>query len=147
MKELSSNTSNDVTLTQMPNMINLLKYWTGFSMLVVFEYVLSTVFSFFFMSVFYNAIKLAGFIMLLQNNDALLMLHGLVLVPLFDNYETYMDQLFTTLESKAHTFRGIPGNEQVNYNIYNYMEPYLSKVPYIGQFVLASSNVKRKKLE
>lgn len=125
MKFLSTCQENSTDINQL---IKFLKYWTGFSMLIVFEYILGCVFSFFFMSVFYNALKLVGFAMLLQNNESLLMLYGLIVIPLFNKYESYMDQVFVLLETKAQNFRSTAGNENINYNIYSYVEPYINKV-------------------
>lgn len=132
MKFLSS--CNENTQENTHQMVTFLKYWTGFSLLCVFEYLLSCLFSYIFMNVFYNALKLVYFVLLLQNNEILLMVYGMFFVPLFSNCELHLEQFFTMLELKAQEFKQSPGNENVNYSLYKYVEPYHNKfLKFIGR--------------
>ena len=104
-------------INQPPTHTNLLKYWVCFSMLSVFEVGLSYIFSTFMMSVIYNAIKIGGFVLMLQNNETILIAYDGVIVPLFSKYETYIDSWFSTLETKAQQYKSVT---PVNYNLWDY---------------------------
>jgi len=112
--------------TLIPLMIDLLKQWTCFSVLIVTEYFASSIFSFLFMSIFYNAIKVVGLIMLLQNSQNLLTIYNFGIVPLFNRYEQYIEQVFKFLESKSDNFREVSNTKEVNYSVYTYVEPYVN---------------------
>ena len=112
-------------------MHNLLKHWTCISALMITEYFLSTIFSFMFMSLFYNTIKMVSLILLLQNENNLMLIYELAVLPLFNMYEQYMELGFNALEEEAKKFKvkskGLQ-EEEVNYNLYKYIEPYVNKV-------------------
>lgn len=118
--------TNENMLENVPAMIVLLKNWCGFSMVIVMEYFVSCVFSFFFMSIIYNAMKIVGLVLLLQNNVNLVMLYDTCIGSLFNKYENNIDQIVTLLELKAEMFREISGNDISNYNVLNYInnKPY-----------------------
>jgi len=129
---------------QIKLMTNLLKYWTSFSALIVAEYFLSLIFSFVFMSIFYNAIKVVGLIMLLQNSKNLLLIWSVCLVPLFNQYEQLMEQAFGFLEDQSKVFRETSNTKEVNYSVYTYIEPYVNKAL---SFVTSVKVQKQKKLD
>lgn len=106
-----------------PHMIELLKHWTCFTVLIVAEYFLSCVFSFLFMSLIYNTIKVAGLVLLLQNNVNLSLLYDQVLVRVFNKYEDSMTSAFGYLENKANSFREVSNNKETNYSLYYYVRP------------------------
>lgn len=128
---------------QIKLMTDFLKAWTGFSALIVAEYFLSLVFSFVFMSIFYNAIKVVGLIMLLQNSNKILIIWSVLLVPLFNRYEHIMGQAFGFLEDQARNFKE-SNKKEVNYSVYTYIEPYVNK---ILSFTSSVKVEKQKKLE
>ena len=99
--------------TLIPLMIDLLKHWTCFSVLIVTEYFASSVFSFLFMSIFYNAIKVVGLIMLLRNSQNLLTIYDLCIVPLFNRYEQYIERAFEFLEIQSNNFREVSNTKEV----------------------------------
>lgn len=131
---LSFNTIRFIKNAKMPEsslipMTQLLKQWTCFSLLIVAEYLFSSIFSFFFMSIFYNSFKVVSLILLLQNNQNLLLVYDIGILPLFNSYEHYMELAFNTLENEANKFKSLPEqNKEINYNIYEHIKPYVEKV-------------------
>lgn len=109
-------------------MIELLKYWTCFSVLITVEYFFSLVFGGLIMTFLYSALKVVGLVLLLQDNQLLIMIYDIVLCPIYNKNEQQMQQLFTVLENKANNFREVTDNKETDFSLYSYVMPYVNIV-------------------
>ena len=113
-------------------MIELLKYWTCFSVLITVEYFFSLVFGGLLMTFLYSALKVVGLVLLLQDNQLLIMIYDIVLCPIYNKYEQQMQQLFTVLEDRANNFREVTDNKETDFSLYNYVMPYFIALSTFG---------------
>ena len=89
---------NADNLENCDEMIELLKYWTCFSVLIIVEYFFSLVFGGLLMTFLYSVLKVVGLVLLLQDNQLLTIIYDVVLCPVYDKHEQQMEKLFTMLE-------------------------------------------------
>jgi hypothetical protein len=118
------------------DLTQLLKYWVIFAALIIIEYFVSS-----WIGIIYTVVKLAAFVLLLQNHPYLTTLYDYGLVGVFDRYESSADKIFSYLEDKANSLRTADTN--IPHKNYNVLYWFAEKIPYLGQYI---KRPKQKKL-
>jgi hypothetical protein len=80
------------------------------------------------MNVFYNAFKIGGCVMILRDRDYSQILYEKFVLPLFNKYKMTVDESLVFLGSQIKEFKNNPLNANIDYNLYNYLEPHIRKL-------------------
>jgi hypothetical protein len=126
MKNNHVDSSQPVDMSLITMGATLLQNWTTFSVLIIFEYLLSFVLQIFIISFFYDVIKIFGLAMFFQSDNNVTFIHHIMIEPLYVYHEIYIKQMTTLLEDLANEFRKRASHQENAYNLVTYIRPYLN---------------------
>ena len=112
-KTLTLLKSNELQVT---DCVIMLKYWTTFASLMLFEAV-TGMFSFLPFYLIWSSLKLVGIALMMMHDKNMMTYYDVVIVTLFKYFEQYLTLCFTYLETKSTEFKStLPEETKISYS-------------------------------